>query len=176
MKARTLGLLAVAMLAGPMAANAAVVWTVNNALFDDGTAITGSFTYDAAAGTYGAYNLSVAAGSFLPAYNYLPDVDAGFVGLSFANRVDFVALPLESPERYVRFSFAVPLTDLGGTVNLGIDGSSWECNNCAETRFIVSGYVTGVPSVPDPVPLPAAAWLLLSGLGGLGFLRKRKAA
>lgn len=31
-------------------------------------------------------------------------------------------------------------------------------------------------AVPAPVPLPAAAWLLISGLAGLGFVGRRKAA
>jgi hypothetical protein len=30
-------------------------------------------------------------------------------------------------------------------------------------------------AVPAPVPLPAAAWLLISGLAGLGFIGRRKA-
>ena len=46
-----------------------------------------------------------------------------------------------------------------------------------------NGYLAGVPiaageivqvDAPAPVPLPAAAWLMLAGLGGLGALRARR--
>jgi hypothetical protein len=43
--------------------------------------------------------------------------------------------------------------------------------------FVDSSFsINVVESVAPPVPLPAAAWLLLSGLGGLGFIGRRRKA
>ena len=52
MKSKILGLLAVGLLAGPMSAGAVIVkWTLDNAVFNDGTVASGWFDYDSAAGS-----------------------------------------------------------------------------------------------------------------------------
>jgi hypothetical protein len=61
---------------------------------------------------------------------------------------------------------------------------SWYYTGCLRTSpcdsFVLSqGRTAGALEVrveTSPVPLPAAAWLLLSGLGGLGFLARRRKA
>ena len=68
----------------------------------------------------------------------------------------------------------------GGAQQLITGGSETFTTNCLSNcvttqRQVVSGFVVEGTSLA-PVPLPAAAWLMLSGLGGLGALARRKRA
>jgi hypothetical protein len=67
---------------------------------------------------------------------------------------------------------------------LGTGGAAWDLNALRAggdsalsfgEAFIdikVSEIISQPPSNPAPIPLPAAGWLLLAGLGGLGALRR----
>jgi hypothetical protein len=60
---------------------------------------------------------------------------------------------------------------------LGFDSGAefWTIEDKNNTSWLKARFnVTGGPTV-SPVPLPAGAWLLLGGLGGLALLRRRKA-
>ena len=136
----------------------AITWELVGASFDDLTPVSGTFDYDSATDTYSNWDISVEAGSFLPAYIYSPSLDGGFAGSAGASAVDFVAFPADPASgRYIRFSFLDPLTDAGGVITLGSSGESFECDNCSQSRNIVAGSVSTV--VPEP------GTLVLYGLG-----------
>ena len=147
-------------------------WTLNDVLLDDGQYLTGQFTYDADTNTYS--NLSITSPEppwwlGLTEYTFTSSVnpsDAESI-LMGRNPSGF------NGSHYVNLFFDSALTNQGGNVALRLNGYSRE--EFDETnygggvldRFVVSGSVSAVP-------VPAAAWLFGSGLGLLGWFRRRR--
>jgi hypothetical protein len=74
-----------------------------------------------------------------------------------------------------QFDFAVDPTMALGAVTLFAEGVSAD-NDFNEILYSTSVDLQVVEGNVAPVPLPAAAWLLLSGLAGLGFVGRRRMA
>jgi hypothetical protein len=64
----------------------------------------------------------------------------------------------------------------GGSVNVYYDAAgSWVCAGCYGNYYEPGGTDTVISFSATPVPLPAAAWLLATGLAALGFVGRRRA-
>ncbi|WP_010215553.1 PEPxxWA-CTERM sorting domain-containing protein [Sphingomonas sp. PAMC 26621] len=152
-----------AMAASAPATATSIVWTLSGVEFSDGGTASGTFSIDSDTGAALGYDITTSAGTALCSYHYT-DQD-GFVFRDYFTKNSIMFF---NPEvtRYTVFTFLKPLTS-GITNDISTAYSSYECRNCGDARFVISGFATS--SIPEP-----ATWtLMLAGFGLVGFaLRK----
>ena len=176
MKNKILAIVAVGLLAGPMAANAIpVTWTLEDVIFNDGSTIAGSFVFDADTNIFSSIGVTSSNGNAYFQVNPVSPGNAGFLG--------FLAGPAINLTAIFTAELAGLMTNAGGTLDIipgfvfsGGNGFSFEgfcalaCTAVSVERDVASGRIT--TAVPEP------GTLALFGLGflGLGFSRRRKHA
>lgn len=172
-----------------LAQASAVVWTLSDASFLDGGAVTGFFTYDADTDTFGDFSLSVSGGdtTTFPAFVYTPDTVSGspFVGqpipgdfnIFFETAGDPFSQTFTERPRQLRLPLVSLPTSAGGTIQFNLDSAfGAECYTCDPFRLFASGSITsgggggGTPVIPEP-----ATWaMMIAGFGLVGGVMRRR--
>jgi hypothetical protein len=134
-----------------------VTWTFEDAVFDDGGELTGSFVYDATLNQYSSIVFVAGAGTDLPAQQYggLHPVLSGNSRF-LASVPDPGNTPVGSRLTYV--TFVRNLDDSGGVVDLFLGaGEAFEdicknpiCTSLTSGRVLVSGRVRTPQEKVDP--------------------------
>jgi uncharacterized protein (TIGR03437 family) len=144
--------LAVSFTCGTTVLGVPVTWTLTNATFNDGGTATGTFLFDSETGVVSNWNIVTTAGSVLTAFTYTPtnsQASSRANGGCAAPCVYFVSdatFPngLQPPANFnenrdLDLTFASPLTDAGGKVNINL--VSDECLDCDPYRLFTQGSV-----------------------------------
>lgn len=82
-------------------------------------------------------------------------------------------LPLEFREMVIHGAFLEP--GVGGVGNEGPGDEIFDLGGYSAFVPVASGEIVSVDA-PAPIPLPAAGWLMIAGLSGLGLMRRRRRA
>ncbi len=145
-------------------------WTIGNAFMNDGTPVTGSFTYDSVADAYSDINIVTATGTFA---TFRSGND------QFLNAVTTTGDLTGTRVLYLDFYQVLP--GAPGTFASGIIYErtcadvtcSAQINTPYKQTLLGTANYTGAEL--STVPLPATLPLLAAGLGLMGFLRRGKA-
>ena len=152
-------------------------WTISNAVFDDGTAVSGQFTYDAVADKLLSYAISVATGT-LPGLTY--DATDSYLQTSIASGYwapNELTLAANDGSSYIVLTFGSSLSNDGGQVALLTDSNSlttasWQSSGDGSvTRYIIKGDITAQTA---NLPEPGSLGLAVAALGGLVVVRTRR--
>ncbi len=159
-----------------------VEWTLNDVTFESGAVATGQFTYDADTRTFANVNILVSERGALGVFDISSPPSWNFgnaPGSELNLSVNWGLDPVNPIEGYVHdtlyFEFNSTLTNSGGVASISPGSYEYESRSYGPspeggytlwTDNIVSGTVSAVP-------IPAAVWLFGSGLGLLGFVRRR---
>ena len=154
-----------------------IQWTLKDALFDDGTSLTGSFFFDADTNTYSSINILTLAGTLTGrTYDTLTPIAQSATKLDLL--FDAAAGGFTGDDRLLLL-FVSALTNAGGTVDLSTavgtrtrEGTcaNATCSGTLPTRFLTAG------SVMTALPEPGTLSLLAIGLAGIAWVRRRKVA
>jgi hypothetical protein len=131
--------------------------------FTDSASLLGTVMIDTGTGA-ATINAIFTDGSFTETFS-------GLASVSGSSTDTTLSLSAFSPT-FASLAVAIPTTTLasytGGLLEIGGASSVFATG-------IGNDLITG-GSLAAPVPLPAAAWLMLSGLGGLGVMRRKRKA
>ena len=156
------------------ASAASIKWTVNNASFQNGGTLTGSFNFDADSSTVGSFNfVTTAPLTSQPSGFTYANPDTALVISN--SQLEFLT-PNATNQGNLFLVFATPLTDSGGTIQLNL-GSSDEGSTFGSSGYLrgfTSGSVSAATS-SSAAPEPASLALAFTALGAFAAFRRRRA-
>ena len=152
-------------------ARADVVWTINNATFDDGTTLHGTFTIDQ-------------YGYLLNNFSFTTEAKGGFESFTYnasdsyySNGTFYVdAQPQYQQDLHLVFTSSLLAPSaynaiVGGGPSYECQGPSWGCENSPPTggitRYIDGGFASAVPE-------PSTWAMMILGFLGVGFVSYRR--